>query len=84
MTNRLMFPWENSRIAWCALFPRDAERETDRKRANFIMFKNWIQPSRLRSSLYICCVTVDTSRLIWFNYSRRTLDASPVSFIGRV
>jgi hypothetical protein len=83
MTNRLMFLWENSRIAWCALFPHDAERETDRQRTSFIMFKSWIHPSRLWSIFYICCVTADTSSLIWVNYSRRSLEASPVGFIGR-
>ena len=58
MMNRLMFLWENSRIAWHALWCR--ERKTDRKRASFVMSKNWIQPSSLKSILYICCVAVNT------------------------
>jgi len=32
MTNRLMFLWENNRVAWRALFPRDAEREKQTER----------------------------------------------------
>lgn len=83
MMNRLMFLWENSRIAWCTLFPHHSDRETDRKRANFIMFKNWTHPSRLWSISYICFVTVDTSSLIWVNYLRRSIEESPVGFIGR-